>query len=408
MICPNCNSENQEGSLFCNKCGANLSVNGNERKGEGLKPRINFLRNKNRVLIVSLVTLIAVSFVSFLIYFQNPMNQFKREIRNNNYSDAMIIFNKKLKGNSEKENQVRSFLEDELTKTKKLYVDNSLDFTKANSRLETIKNTGLLIDEVNAAKTDIENINNSRISYKKALEFEKGKDYIEAIREYKKVIKEDDNFLSAQKHIDGIAKSYKEDVLKNAKKSAKEKNYDKSVSLLKEASDVLTNDSDIIAKLSVYEKQLEEKNAAEKQKDIVKAMAEQLVEVESAKITVQDPQYKALYPDMIQVIVNNKSEKTIKNMQVGALGFDNNGYPLKIKTQLSLSGGDYEFVGNAEDVNIVAGGRFGDNVGWDLDENHGISKVLACVKNVTFYDGSRWDNPYYQYWLDEYKEKPLH
>lgn len=110
---------------------------------------------------------------------------------------------------------------------------------------------------------------------------------------------------------------------------------------------------------------------------------------------------------MIQVIVKNTSDKTIKDMKIGCLGYDKNGYPVKIKTQYDISGGDYEFVGNAPNVNIIAGSKFGEDKGWKLHELHGISKVLACVKSATFYDGTPWENPYYEYWVEKYKEKPL-
>ncbi|MFP4697360.1 MAG: DUF5780 domain-containing protein [Eubacteriales bacterium] len=33
-----------------------------------------------------------------------------------------------------------------------------------------------------------------------------------------------------------------------------------------------------------------------------------------------------------------------------------------------------------------------------------MSKGLACVIEVTFEDGTKWQNPYYEYWLEEYKD----
>ncbi len=151
---------------------------------------------------------------------------------------------------------------------------------------------------------------------------------------------------------------------------------------------------------------MEEQKVIEEQQLVEKAKEEQLVIVENARIAVQSNEHKTLYPDMIQVIVKNVSDKTIKDMKIGSIAFDQNGYPVKIKPFWGISE-EYEFVGHAENVNIIAGGRFGDSQGWKLDESHGISKVLSCVQSVTFYDGTTWENPYYQYWIKEYKEKPL-
>jgi hypothetical protein len=142
-------------------------------------------------------------------------------------------------------------------------------------------------------------------------------------------------------------------------------------------------------------------------KKIEDLKANQKVAVESASIKEQSSEYKALYPDMMEVIVRNKTDKTIKNMKTSCLGFDKNGYPLKIKGWVSFVE-SYEFNGKSEDCNIVAGETFGKGKGYQLDPNHGISKILACVSEVEFYDGTNWSNPYYKYWLEEYKEKPLH
>ena len=68
----------------------------------------------------------------------------------------------------------------------------------------------------------------------------------------------------------------------------------------------------------------------------------------------------------------------------------------------------YEFVGYALDVNILDGQDFGSDKGWELKPYSGISQALACVKTVEFYNGTTWENPYYDFWIEEYKEQPLH
>lgn len=397
MLCPKCGGENSEDSVFCKKCGAKMSSEEEIQKSglsrENLNKKIKSIFNSknNRVKIYSTLVVI-LCLLGGVIYFNNPIVKFKNDIENNNYVEATHIYNTRISGNIDKENSIKSYLKNEVDNTYKSFVNEKIDFEEAENILETIKSTGLVPDDVNGAIDKSAALNNSRTSFSKADGFLKNKDYLNAIKEYKKVIPNDKNYNEAKNQIEKNQIKYKEQVLKTADKYASEKDYDKAVSLMNEATSIMPNDSDFIAKLSVYAQQIQN---------------EQLVIVDSAKIAIQSSEWKALYPDMLQAIIRNKSDKTIKTMKVGFLGFDSNGYPVKIKMNMDFSGGDYEFVGDAEDVNIVAGGTFGHGVGWELDESHGISRVLACVRDVAFYDGTTWENPYYEYWIGQFKEKPL-
>ena len=404
MICGNCGAENQEDSLFCNKCGTDLSdaIDANIQEK---KPK--WYSKKKNVFLSIAVFIIAIIVISGIAFFNNPVSTFKSNINNNNYAEANKIYNEEIKGNTDRENSVLSYLKEEIADIQKGFLEGKVDFNSAKNRLETIKNTNLASNDVSGAMNEIKKINDSRIAFNKAEEFIKDKNFIDGIKEFSKVIEEDSNYGSAQKQIEQVKDSYKKDVLVRAEESATSKDYSDSVSLLKEASEIIPDDSEIIAKLSVYEKKFKEQEAAKRKQQVEKAKSEQLVIVESSKIVEQDARYKSLYPDMIQVIVKNLSDKTIKEMEVGSLGFDANGYPVKIKGAFDFSGGSYEKIGFAADVNIVAGGRFGDDVGWELDDPHGIKTVLSCVKSATFYDGTKWDNPYYKFWLEDHKEKPL-
>ncbi len=403
LICNKCKQEVQEDSAFCNYCGATIT-NQSIEKTEIRKKDI--LKNKKILVFISAILVVVCSILLFF-YFNNPIRSYQSEIMNNNYSSANELYSEKIKGNVKREKQIKSFLLDEIEDIDHSFMGQKITYDNAKDKLNSIKGTGLVTENVTTAIEKIEKVNTSRIAYKKAEAFQDEKNYSEAIKEYKNVITEDENYEAAQKQIESIEEIYKMDILKRAEESANSQDYDTSVSLLKEASVLIKDNSDITAKLAVYETKLAEKEAAERKELIKKAEKEQLVVVENSRIIEQSTEFKSLYPDMIQVMVKNNSNKTIKSMRVGSLGFDYNGYPLKVKIQFSLLNDDYEFVGIAEDVNIVAGETFGENQGWSLDEQHGISNVLSCVKEVTFYDGTFWENPYYQYWIEKYKEKPL-
>lgn len=141
--------------------------------------------------------------------------------------------------------------------------------------------------------------------------------------------------------------------------------------------------------------------------ELLELLASVPIVVEEARVIEQDPEYKSLFPDMIQVLVRNNGTDTIRSMIVCSLAYDANGYPVKIETQFDFSGGSYELEGRADDVNAVPGAIFGDDKGWSLDEHHDIAYVIACVREATYYNGDRWVNPYYQAWRDMFKEKPL-
>ncbi|MGI6327646.1 MAG: DUF5780 domain-containing protein [Dethiobacteria bacterium] len=134
---------------------------------------------------------------------------------------------------------------------------------------------------------------------------------------------------------------------------------------------------------------------------------EELVSVISTNILVQDTKHKTLYPDLVEIVIQNNSDETIRDYKVGMLAYDENGYPVKIEWSWDFSGGDYEKIGIAEDANVLPGKTYGKNKGWKLSDPHNIHYILACVYEATFYDGKTWKNPNYNNWRNSFIEKPL-
>ncbi|MFC9776603.1 DUF5780 domain-containing protein [Paenibacillus chitinolyticus] len=394
--CSKCGNETlEEDSLFCKKCGSKLSP-------DSTKPD----KRKKFWIGGSLALLLLIGAAGTFIILNNPMTKFKRAVQGNQVSEATSVYKQTIKGDAEKEKKADAFIKDEVNRIQEAFKSNKLEHQQAIASLETLKKLEVLKPSVEAAVNNVNQLNESRTSFKKGQEYLANKNFKDAIVELKKVIKEDQNYAQAQELISTHTTEYKTAALKDAEQFSDSQDYDKAIGILSDALVVAPNDSDMIAKKSSFQKLNEAKKAEERKKKIEETKSSQEVSTDHASIVIQSSEYKALYPDMIQVIVRNNTDKTVKNMDVSMLGYDSNGFPVKIKRKYGSE--SFEFIGSAESVNIIAKGTFGHNYGWELNEGHGVKKVLAAVKEVEYYDGTKWTNPYYEYWLDENKEKPLH
>ncbi|MDN4070852.1 DUF5780 domain-containing protein [Paenibacillus vini] len=398
--CNNCGHELSDESLFCNKCGSKIGVSNNRKM-------VFFKNRKWLYLLSSLVIFILIAGVLYLVN-SNPIHAFKKSIQESSYKDAVDIYNKQIKGNTKRETEVEKFLESDIIEIQQDFENEKIDFDNAISKINTIENTELLTSKVSEVQNKINSLNDSRIAFKTGNELIKSNNIKDGLVELKKVIEEDfKNYETAKDLIEKSSSEYIKTIINNAEKAASNNKFDEALNEINQGLSVIQDNSDLIAKKSVYTKKNEEQIENERKIKMQETKDKQEVIVEKASIKIQSTEYKALYPDMIQVIVRNKSNKTVKNMVVGSLAFDSNGLPVKIRNQYS-SEGDYAYEGNAENVNIVTNATFGKGKGWTIAENLGIKTVLSCVKEVEYYDGTTWENEYYNYWLDEFKEKPLH
>ena len=133
----------------------------------------------------------------------------------------------------------------------------------------------------------------------------------------------------------------------------------------------------------------------------------QEVRVTSTNYVVQHEEYKALYPDMLQAIITNNSKLDIKNAVVAFVAWDKNKLPVKIKANIDFTDGSYVRQVNYSDINLAAGTSFGDDSGFEVDEECSIAECKAIVVSYEAFDGTKWENPYYSDWLGLYEGKSL-
>lgn len=358
----------------------------------------NFKFNKKTISIIVAVVVI-ITIIGVIQYLNNPVTKFKQNLDNIDISKLQEIYSTTQSYDEKK--SIEKIFQNKLESIKEEFVNGTKNYENAIEEIDRYKEIKGFENAITTTKENIEKIKTSKDNFVKGQSFEKEGNILEAIKSYSNVIELDkSNYKIAQDYIKNNKEELKTKTLVEVDTLISNNDYVTANQKIKELKEVITNDTELTEKSN----QIKDKA---KEQEIEKYKNEQEVSVESAKIIEQDTTYKSLYPDMIEVIIKNNSNKTIKDYNVAILAYDSNNYPLKIKPQFNYNGGAFEFTGQADNANVVAGATGGRNYGWKLDENHGISKVIAIVKDVTYYDGSKWENPYYNYWIEQYKEKPL-
>lgn len=393
MYCKKCGNEISDESIFCDKC--------RSKEVKGTNKNI-FLRFKNlnyRLLLFSLTGVLIIAVIMIVIFLKNPTDKFKDAINENEFIKASEIYFEEIRGNINDENEIIDFLKSKIDDIKKDFDENKLEYNDAITQLDIIEKTGIELPEVTNAKSEISRLNDSRAAFIKGKEFLDKKNYKDALDEFKKVISEDENYSKAQEFIDSYAKDYKTIILSEAEIAANSNDYGKALTLLNEALTLIPNDSDLSEKKVIYEKLNKEKEEAERKKIMEELKNKEEVSVEniSTFLDSSDSTY-------ISIVVKNNTNKVVKKYAVGWMGFDESGYPIKTGWLLP----DYLKEGFVE-ANIEPGMTYGSENCWrisddDIPEDY---QFLACVRRAEYHDGSQWDNPYYDYWVREYMQKPL-
>lgn len=340
--------------------------------------------NKKKILGLLLLGIIVIVVIIIGAISSNPKHQIINYINKNNYNKAVEVYNKKINGDRKKELELEDDIEMVITNTINRFNEGKLKYGEAKSTLETIKEMKMKNVKVDEELTKLEDLNNSKIAYTKASEYYKNNDYYNALMEYSKIVESDKNYEESKGKMDSIIQEYKADIFNKIEENSND--YNSTLELLEELKKIIPDDIEVQAKIDMT-----------KDKVLKELKNSQEVEIISAKVHTE---WYSSNVSGAKVIIKNNSKKVVKNFQVTLLAYDKDGYPLQISYD------DTKFYGKGDLVNIQPGATYGDENYYSIYYNQEkMSKVIACIEKVEYYDGTTWENPYYKYWIEKYDNK---
>lgn len=347
--------------------------------------------SKKTISIICILVLLITCILVFLMIYNSNVNKFKRTLDEYDIDKLKEIY--KSTSSYDEKKKIETTFEERLNIILKEFALNEKSYEETYENIEKYFEFTTFENKITKAKENLKNLKNSKDSFAKGQTAEKDNNLLEAIENYLKVIEEDiSNYKYAQKYISNNKNTLKNDTLTEIDSLIEKKDYINANIKLELLKKLFANDTNINQKISLI------KDEAKKQ-EIEQYKNNQEVSVISAKT------HKEWYSTSIsgiQVVVKNNTNKVVKNYSVAMLAYDSNGYPLKINYNSNLE------LGQATAANIQPGETHGNGNYYSIIyEQDKMRTIIACVKEVEYYDGSKWENPYYEYWEEQYNEKPL-
>lgn len=191
--------------------------------------------------------------VLYYKWYTSPEQELIRALKNEDYNRAVSIYNGDYDGDDK---TIKKALEDRIETIRQNFKNGKMEYSVALDELGTIctMNVSGIYDKASEAIGYVNKLNESKKAYNSAKELYAKKDYYEALKKYKKVIKEDNNYEDAQKKLNECVSEYRKAVLKDASDLAESGSYKDAINKLNQALDTLPDDSEIEPRMDEYKK----------------------------------------------------------------------------------------------------------------------------------------------------------
>lgn len=276
MLCSKCGKEIEKDGQFCKFCGTKIdnidevetektqdNIDGvNEVKEVSLNKQFKNT-SKKRIIIMGLV-LIAILVVAKLFVYNDPVNKYLSLIKEGQTAEATELYNSKIKGDQNREDEIKVKCVDQVQEIEAAYLSGKTDYKTALAQLSKYSGTLSDVTEFVETEKNIYAIQNSRIAYSKAMEFEKSNDIANAMMEYSKVIEEDSDFTNAIKKITELTDIYRSTILEEAENLSLQNKFVEAISKIDNALQILEADTELGEKKKILLVKQEEVNIANK------------------------------------------------------------------------------------------------------------------------------------------------
>lgn len=361
-----------------------------------LKDKI--LKNKKKIFLVGSIIIVLTLIISILLIINQPIRKYFKLIDKQKIDEAQIIYFDKIKNDSKMNDKLYNELKDRLYTIKDKFYKNEVMFEDTKKELDKYEKIEIIKDIYIEVKSYIENLNNSRNAYNNAIENEKNEDVINAVIQYNCIIEDDTNYQSARNKISELKEKCINKLLEETDQLANSNDFETAIEKINKISEIYSEDENLSNKKDEYTKQKIENEEKLKNEKIENLKNNQQVSVEKA-YTFNDGY--SIILRRATVVIKNNTDKVIKDCTVGVLQFDDSGYPVEVK--YSMYGEGNLFRGSEVSANIQPGKTYGNDRYWSIADK--ATKIKACVISAEFYDETTWNNEYYQYWLEQEKDK---
>ncbi len=264
--------------------------------------------SKKKIIVITIIILLAtISIVVGVAFFKTyQRNEAIKKVigfvENEQMEKALDVVNEDLGENDEE--ALKTQLKEYIESMENEFIEGNLEYTIAETRIAEIEKMNLFEeDEFSEIHERMKTINESNVCFINGQESLNNKQYANALRDLKKVIKEDRNYEAAQSMIETTIASYKEEIKKDVEELIEKKSYEDAFSLLEEGLGILENDTDFSALMSKYKdeyvadevKQATSLAEEEKYEDAIKILKDAGGFVESEEFTKEIDKIKEKY-----------------------------------------------------------------------------------------------------------------